>query len=504
MLDYFQILCGTALLILTIYYYYISTFHFWKNQGIPAPQPSIIFGTAKSTILMKLSMSQYLKEVYDEYKPEPMFGLYIRTTPLLVVNDLDLIKDILIRDFSLFAERGLPMFRKAEPLSEHLFQLETDRWRPLRARLSPVFTSGKLKEMFPLIVECAEHLKKYLDKIVENNEPVECRDLAAKFTTDVIGSCAFGIDTNALSNEDSEFRRMGRKLFTPSTRQLISDTCKQFFPNIYRIFGHLMQPRDINKFFTKLIVDTMDYRVKHNVFRPDFVNVLMEIKKNPHNLENIELTDSLLTAQAFIFFVAGFETSSSTIGHALYELAQNPHIQDKLQQEIKETYTKNGGVLMYEQLKEMKYLDKVFRETLRKYPALPMLMRQVTVDYTFKGTKISIPKDTKIWIPVYAIHHDPDVYPNPDIFDPERFNDDIDPARHPMSYLPFGSGPRNCIGGRFAHVQSKVGLITILRHHRVEVCEKTTIPYRHDPQQFLITLKGGMFLKITKVVPMVS
>lgn len=75
-----------------------------------------------------------------------------------------------------------------------------------------------------------------------------------------------------------------------------------------------------------------------------------------------------------------------------------------------------------------------------------MLMRQVAVDYTFKGTKISIPKDTKLWIPAYAIHRDPDIYPNPDIFDPERFNDDVVSARHPMSYLPFGDGPRNCVG----------------------------------------------------------
>lgn len=141
--------------------------------------------------------------------------------------------------------------------------------------------------MFPLIAECAEHLEKCLDKIVEKNEPVECRDLAAKFTTDVIGSCAFGIDMNALSDEDSEFRRMGKKIFAPSTRQLIRNSCKLFFPNVYRIFGHLMQQRDVNEFFTKVIVDTMDYRVKHNVLRPDVVNLLMEIKKNPHNLENI-------------------------------------------------------------------------------------------------------------------------------------------------------------------------------------------------------------------------
>lgn len=85
-------------------------------------------------------------------------------------------------------------------------------------------------------------------------------------------------------------------------------------------------------------------------------------------------------------------------------------------------------------------------ETLRKYPLLSALTRQAMKDYTFKGTKLSIPKNTVVWIPVYGLQNDPNVYPKPDVFDPERFNEDIFATRHPMSYLPFGDGPRNCIG----------------------------------------------------------
>ena len=70
-------------------------------------------------------------------------------------------------------------------------------------------------------------------------------------------------------------------------------------------------------------------------------------------------------------------------------------------------------------------------------------------NYTFKGTKITIPKGTKVWVPVYGIQHDPNIYPKPEVFDPERFEDDAFASRHPMSYLPFGDGPRNCIGTFF-------------------------------------------------------
>lgn len=85
-------------------------------------------------------------------------------------------------------------------------------------------------------------------------------------------------------------------------------------------------------------------------------------------------------------------------------------------------------------------------ESLRKYPPVPTLMRQSMVPYTFSGTKVSIPKGLKVWIPVYSIHRDPKIYPDPETFDPERFNDDNIKARHPSFYLPFGDGPRNCIG----------------------------------------------------------
>ncbi|XP_033326756.2 putative cytochrome P450 6a14 [Megalopta genalis] len=501
MVDYFQILCGALALLLAVYYYLTSPYKYWKKLGIAGPQPSLIFGNLKSSMLEQSSMSDTVKKMYDEYKNEPVFGIYGGRSPILVVNDLELVKDVLIGDFSMFASRGLQLFPKVDRLQEHLFNLEPEIWRPLRARLSPVFTSGKLKDMFPLVAECGEHLEKYLDTVTKKGGPVECREIAAKFTTDVIGTCAFGIDMNAIADEDSEFRRMGREIFTPSLKQAIRNMTRLFFPAIYARVGYFVQPTKITNFFTKVVMDTMNYREVNNVVRPDFINMLLELKRNPRQLENVELTDSFLTSQAFVFFVAGFETSSSTIGHALYELALQPDVQDKLRKEIRENLEENareGKSLTYEQVKEFKYLDAVFRETLRKHPILPILVRQVNTNYTFKGTKITIPKGTKIWIPVYGIHNNPDIYTKPEVFDPERFTNDGISTRHPMSFLPFGDGPRNCIGARFAFYQSKVGLISILRNHKVEVCEKTTIPFKSDNRSFLLSLKGGVVLKMSK------
>jgi len=495
----FEILCGIAVIILALYYFFTSTYDFWKSRGVTGPQPIPGFGNFKDVMFAKKSFGDYVTEVYKAYKNEPMVGIYIRKTPVLIVKDPDLIKDILIKDFSTFANRGLPTFKKAEPLSQHLFALEPKRWRPLRTKLSPVFTSGKLKEMFSLISKCSDHLVQYMEKVTSKNESVECRELTAKYTTDVIGTCAFGIEMNAMSNDDSEFRKMGRQVFQPTWRNVIRFRLRQMIPWLYEMLGYILPQTELTKFFTRVIVETMDYREVNNITRHDFIDMLRELKKHPDKLGDIELTDELITAQAFVFFAAGFETSSTTISNALYELALNQKIQNNLREEIDEIYVKHGGDLTYDVVKKMDYLDKVFKETLRKYPPVTVLMRQSTSSYTFDDTKVNIPKNQRIFIPCYAIHRDPDIYPNPDAFDPERFSEEAVQSRHPMFYLPFGDGPRNCIGARFAVHQTKIGLIKILRHYKVEICEKTPIPYINDPKAFLLAPIGGIHLKIIKI-----
>ncbi|XP_032675720.1 cytochrome P450 6A1-like isoform X2 [Odontomachus brunneus] len=454
-----ETICGIVVVIVAFYYYLISIFDFWKSRGISGPQPVVLFGNVRDVMFGRKAMCDYLMEIYNIYKDKPMIGIFVRRTPVLIVKDPDLIKDILIKDFSNFAERGFTTHEKADPLSQHLVALEQKRWRPLRTKLSPVFTS-------------------------------------ARYTTDVIGSCAFGLDTNSLSDVDSEFLQMGREAFTPKWYNLIRLRIKQSTPWLFDILGYILPQTKVTKFFTRIVMENIDYREKNNIVRHDFVDTLRELKSHPHEID-IELTDSLIASQAFIFFLAGFETSSTTMTNALYELAQNHKIQDTLREEINQEYAKNDGVLTYDNIKKMDYLDKVFKETLRKYPPATFLMRQSTSSYTFDSIKINIPKGQPIWIPVYAIQRDPNIYPNPNVFDPERFKEEV--TRNAMFYLPFGDGPRKCIGSRFAVYQTKIGLIKILRNYNIEICEKSQIPYTNDPKAFLLTPKGGIYLKIIKI-----
>lgn len=173
---------------------------------------------------------------------------------------------------------------QADPLSQHLVALEQKRWRPLRTKLSPVFTSGKMKEMFPLILECSEHLELYMEKLASMNEPIDCRELMAKYTTDVIGSCAFGIDTNLLTDVNNEFLRMGREAFAPKWYDLIRLRIKQNAPRLFDILGYILPQTNVTKFFIRIVMENIDYREKNNIVRHDFIDMLRELKKHPEQI----------------------------------------------------------------------------------------------------------------------------------------------------------------------------------------------------------------------------
>ncbi|KAK9308090.1 hypothetical protein QLX08_001809 [Tetragonisca angustula] len=498
MFNNLEILWGVVVMLITLYYYLKTCCDFWKRRGVPGPEPVLGFGNILKGMFGKESLPEFLTRVYNGHKSEPLIGAFLRTIPVLFVKDPGFIKDILIKDFSKFVDRGFLKSEPADPMSNNLFGLEGKRWRPLRTHLSPVFTSGKLKEMFRLILECSNHLETYLVTMVEKGEPINARELAARFTTDVVGSCGFGIEMNSLSVQESEFRQIGKEIFSTSLYRVLKTKLHEIEPRLHALLVHLLPWDKPTKLFIKITSETLEYREKNNVFRPDFMNILMELRKHPEKID-IELTHELLAAQAFIFFTAGFETSSTTISNALYELALNQDIQKKLREEIRQFEVENGGEWKYETIKEMKYLHKVFQETLRKYPPVTILSRMSIEDYTFDNTKVTIPKGTLIWIPVFAIHRDPDIYPDPEKYDPERFAEDKFNKIQPMQYMPFGHGPRNCIGARFAVYQTKIGLIKILRNYKIDVCPETPIPYKFNPFTFILTPSTSLYLKMTRI-----
>ncbi|XP_057321329.1 cytochrome P450 6k1-like [Microplitis mediator] len=492
-----EILLAIVAVIVLLYYYFASAYNFWSSRGIKGPKPSPPLGNIAEILMGKHNPGTYLQMLYNEYPDEPIVGIYRVREPIACINDLDLIKDVLIKDFSKFVDRGTEMYENHEPLSINIFNLEPKRWRMLRTKLSPIFTSGKLRDMFHLIVNCSESMGKYLEK--HDNEVIDIRELSAKFATDVIGVYAFGLKANALEDENSLFRQIGRHMFevkwTTAGRNLLGT----FLPTIYRMIGYIMRDDKTHDFLINVTKETLEYRQKNNIVRNDFIDLLLGIKNQGKMIDDVEITDNLLAAQLLIFFVGGFETTSSTMSHTLYELAINQHCQDRLRQEITEQLEKTNGQITYDSIKEMKYLNQVYHESLRKHPALMMFTRRCTEPYTFARTNVSVPANTKVWIPLYAIQWDPKYWPNPEVFDPERFSEENIKNRHPMAFLALGDGPRNCIGARFGAYQVKVGITKLLSEYKVEVCEKTDLTHELNRRGFLLVPKNGIHLRVKKI-----
>ncbi|ALC40934.1 Cyp6u1 [Drosophila busckii] len=491
------------------YSFYQSTYNYWKQRGVPHERPLLFFGNMKG-IGSKLHFRDVNQRVYARFKGKtPFAGMFQFLKRVAFIIDLDLVKQVLIKDFNKFQDRGIFNNVRDDPLTGHLFTLEGDEWRSMRHKLTPVFTSGKMKHMFGIVVEVGQRLGDTVDKAVSaavvDDGDVEIKELCARYTTDVIGSCAFGIDCNSLADPHAEFRAKGRMIFEkPRHHQLV-----QAFiftnANLSRKLRLKVLPDELSSYFMEAVRNTVDYRMKHNIKRHDFLDQLIELRAEDQlaaqQTKGIDLSKGLtieqMAAQAFVFFVAGFETSSSTMGFCLYELALQPDVQQKLREEIETVL--GDAELTYEALGELTYLEQVLAETLRKHSILPHLLREANQDYAVPNTNFIIEKGTSIVIPVYAIHRDPEIYPDPERFDPARFEPEAIKARHPFAYLPFGDGPRNCIGERFGKMQAKIGLVSLLRRFKFSASKQTEVPLELENRSFVTSSKRGIHLKVERL-----
>jgi cytochrome P450 family 6 len=152
-----------------------------------------------------------------------------------------------------------------------------------------------MKMMFDLMTECAHQLKEYLEKSAQNGEMLEMKDVMAKFTTDVIGQCAFGLQSNAIKDSESEFRQMGMQVFRSSPLRAVLSILQMAFPSFMKIFPIKPLPDVVTKFFIRTVKEVMDYREKNNVSRNDFMQLLIELKNKGrvHDDEPLKSEDKL-------------------------------------------------------------------------------------------------------------------------------------------------------------------------------------------------------------------
>nr|AFR43485.1 cytochrome P450 [Locusta migratoria manilensis] len=500
-----------ALLAAALYLWFSRRYAYWANRGVAHRPPTFPFGNIKQSVLGRTRFEFVVQDIYNELRGEKCFGMYGFSRPLIVLRDPDMIRLVLVKDFDAFNHRGVP-YNEQEPLNHNLFFLTGAKWKRLRSKMTPTFTTGKLKMMCQRMQECGRELVEVLAEAASQGQVVEVRELSARYATDVIATVAFGVECNCQRNPEAEFRQWGRKVFEPTLKSRFAMLMRDFLPAVARLFRIGAGTEEVSQFFRNMVRETVEYREKNGVTRSDFMQLLIQLKntgfvedekaaarpEQSKDADNWKLSLDDVAAQAFIFFVAGFETSSTTMSLALYELAINPDVQRRLQEELDATLHKNAGQLTYEAISEMPYLDKVVAETLRKYPPGSILVRKCMRQYQFPNGGPLIDEGITVVIPTYAMHHDPDYFPEPDRFDPERFSEEQKAKIPPYVYLPFGEGPRNCIGMRLGLLQTKIGLAYLMSKYEVQRCEHTKVPIKFSNVSFIPMPAGGVQLRLAK------
>lgn len=352
-----------------LYLYARRQYSYWERNGYKAlTDVSYVFGHFKNSFLQKEYFGELFARLYRSTN-EPFIGVYSILRPMLLLRDPELIQRILIKDFSYFTDRGVHCNGKYDPLSVNLVGLPGDEWRNLRGKQSPAFTSGKLKAMFSTLVACGADLQNYLEKLVNNSELLDIREVSACHQTNVIASVAFGIEVDTVNNPNHDFRKYGRMILDLKGFNGLRFCINFIAPKLLSFFRIKIVDQCVEDFIKSMVKQTLDYREENNVYRKDFFQLLLQLR----NTGTVQLDDEWQTvikrdkkmtlneiaAQTIVFFGAGVETSSTALTFCMYELAKNQDIQARVQDEIDRVLEKYHGQITYDSLLEMKYCEMV-------------------------------------------------------------------------------------------------------------------------------------------------
>ncbi|KAG7196871.1 hypothetical protein KM043_014504 [Ampulex compressa] len=450
---------------------------------------------------MKSTVTEEYSKIYREYEDERFVGFYEMNKPALLLRDPALIKQISIQHYSHFQGRGLVVNEEIDPLSITLTTMDGPRWRILRTKLSALFSSGKLKEMYQIIFQEAQKFTHFAEKHADDDKAVEFQNLFHKFGIGSASSCFYGIESNALQETETELELMCKEIVEPTLVSFWKKVMRYYMPHIYKALQLKLMPSKAAGFIVDIVKNVIAYRKKYNIKQNDLIQVLVELyemskKKSPEEKDTV-ISEELVYAQALGFFSATTDTSSLLASFIAYELALNPEAQDKLYEEIRVNVEKYGS-LSYDALSNMEYLDCVITESLRKHPSAGILTRKCNEAYNIPGTDIIIEVGTRIVIPVRAIHYDPKYYENPEKFDPDRFSGQNRKLHNDGTFMAFGAGPRMCIASRFVSMMVKLGLATLLMDYEITPSSKLSTPLVFKKGTTFLTSQDGIWVTIRR------
>ncbi|CAK9819333.1 Cytochrome P450 6j1 [Anthophora plagiata] len=497
----FLTLLAGAIVLLCFYFY--RTYTFWKRHGIPTAKGYLpLVGHMLPILLLRKTIQDMVQDIYDEYKDQSMVGFYKTTRPALLIRDPALVKVVLQTKFSNFHENGMKIEPSVDPLlAKNPFFNYGEEWTIGRKRLTYAFSNMRLKVLFLAVTGVCKKFEDFVNRRLRssNKYEVELKYLFSKFTGEVVANAGLGIE--GLCFEDkvhpNAFDQIALSIFKPNTFSSWVTTVTLFLPNIHHMLKISFTPKEVDKFFRQIVAENMKLRQTESTPRNDFLQLMIDLQKSGE-----EVDQDSITAHAFSFYMDGYETSSITLSFIGYHLAVHTDIQEKVRKEVNAKIAKYDGVLTFEALKEMTYMEQVISESQRDFPVLGFLSKMCTDEYELQGSDgltFRAKPGQEILIPLNALQHDEKYWTEPHVFDPERFNDERKHTVEKMTFLPFGEGPRICVGRKMAMLQMKAALATLLRNYKIELSPKTRLPLKLSPSYFMTSPIGGLWVNLTKL-----
>nr|XP_003705490.2 PREDICTED: cytochrome P450 9e2-like [Megachile rotundata] len=471
-----------AVLVFFVYFYH-QKYMYFERLGIPYSKPFPILGIFFPILTLQCSLGEAFQRIYNENREAKYLGMFDFLTPSLLLRDLDLIKMIAVKNFDHFTDHDefivIDNYRK-----DHLLNLKGDEWKNLRRVASSFLTASKLRELFPKLQHVAKRTAGHMAALPSGSVE-DLWDFVSRYTCDTSAFAMFGLDVDSIVDRKNEFFVKATKLTAFERLTDIKIILTRNFPNFCRLVGIKLMNKATENMFRDVVRSVRDMRDQTGTTRADMLQYMLNTRANAPEKR---MSEADMLANLVFFFSANSASTALVMAAILLETAANPDIQKRLQEEIDQVLkNSDNGDVSLEALGEMKYLDAVVNEGLRMYPPLPMVDRKCTKPIELppalpNAKPIILEEGFNVFIPILALCRDPDLYPEPNRFNPERF---YNQNSSPRTALAFGMGPRMCMGNRLSVLLLKIIVFHVLAVCELKTCAKTVLPIRFSPGQVL-------------------
>uniref|UniRef100_A0A0B7B0P9 Cytochrome P450 n=1 Tax=Arion vulgaris TaxID=1028688 RepID=A0A0B7B0P9_9EUPU len=481
-LTFAHVLLLVLLLLTLVYYLYATSYHgVWEKYNVPGPRPWPILD---HTIELRAGVNAAFKKWFNVYGNT--FGAYglLPHRATLVTKDLSLVKQILVKDFDNYSYR-IRSQESQSSIRNGLSSAGGDRWRRHRQVASPMFTGSKMKMIINHVCASAETLTEFVKQSLINEKLVPIKFISSKFSAEVIARIGFGISSQQAAKEETEFAKFATNFAKLTDFKYFVNSARYYFPPIDKILRLLnidvdFVDKSADTYFVSILKSTIEERQKeaprtNGRKARDMLDLFTDaaVENGDPRLQDVNsktLSLDEIIGNATALIIAGVETVSSSLQSILYCLVFYPDIQENVVKEINRVIPP-GQALEYEHLQELKYTEQVISECLRLFPLITSVFR--LAKETRKYNDITIPAGCSIQIPIGLIMKDPEHWPEPEKFDPGRFSPTNKSGRDPLAFMPFGYGPRLCLGMRLALLELKVILVYLLKEVQFTLSDRT-------------------------------